>query len=117
MNRVDIPLKLPSLNDYIDACRGNRYKGAKMKKEYENAIAIFVARLPQFKGAIRIHFQWFEKNERRDPDNVAFAKKFILDTLVKLKKIPNDNHKYIRSFTDSFIYGEEQKVRIYIIDE
>lgn len=32
MNRIEIPLRLPSLNYYINECRKNRYAGANMKK-------------------------------------------------------------------------------------
>lgn len=34
--RVEIPFKLPSCNDYINACRYNRYYSAKMKKIQRN---------------------------------------------------------------------------------
>ena len=36
---IEIPEKLPSLNEYINACRSNRYAGAKMKREVEDTIS------------------------------------------------------------------------------
>lgn len=36
MVKCEIELKLPSLNEYINACRKNRYAGASMKTKIEN---------------------------------------------------------------------------------
>jgi len=102
-----IDLKLPSLNEYINACRYNRYKGAKMKSDYECAIGLFLTELPVFEKPIKIDFIWVEENKRRDLDNVAFGKKFILDALVKFGKLKDDNRKIVTGFTDSFRYDKK----------
>jgi len=52
-----------------------------------------------------VTFIWIESNKRRDPDNVAFAKKFILDAAQKAGLIENDGHKQIAGFTDRFEFG------------
>lgn len=110
MNKLEIPMKLPSLNDYIDDCRSNRYAGANTKKKLENDLAIFINKLPKFNNPIKIHFLWVEGNKKRDLDNVCFAKKFILDTMVKCGKLKDDNRKFVTGFTDDFIYSNETKV-------
>ena len=110
----EINLKLPSLNEYIDACRSNVYKASKMKRDVENDIGLFISRLPVFKKPIKVHFNWIEKDMRRDLDNIAFAKKFILDALVKKGKIRDDGRKYVVGFTDTFEQGKETKVVITI---
>ena len=107
---VKIDMKLPSANEYIDVCRTNKYKAAQFKRDVENQIALFLKRLPRFEQPIRIRFHWIEENKRRDLDNIAFAKKFILDTLVKLGKLKDDNRKCVTMFTDTFAYGDEAKV-------
>lgn len=114
--KVEIPIKLPSLNDYINECRKNKYAGANMKKNVENDLALFINKLPTFKNPIRIKFTWIESNKKRDLDNICFAKKFILDTLVKCGKMKNDNRNYVVGFTDDFDYEKENKV-ILDIDE
>lgn len=114
MNRVKIKGKLPSLNEYINACRRNRYAGAKMKQETETLVGYQLVALRPIKAPVIIHFFWYEKNSRRDKDNVAAAKKFILDAMQKTGKIPNDNNKFIAGFTDSFIYGIEYGVEIIV---
>lgn len=110
MIKLEIPRKLPSLNDYIDSCRGNRYAGAKMKKDVESDIGWYINRVPKFEKPIKIKFTWVEANKRRDFDNIAFAKKFILDALQKSGKLENDNRKWVAGFTDAFEYGDEYKV-------
>lgn len=114
MNRVTIRGKLPSLNEYIAACRTNKYEGAKMKQETETAILWQLGRLQQITAPVIIHFTWHEKTRRRDKDNVAFAKKFVLDALQRSGKLPNDNNRFIAGFSDAFTYGTDYGVTIEI---
>lgn len=99
-----IPYKLPGLNEYIRACRGNRYEGAKMKRDVERLIAVYARRLPEITGPVRVSFTWKEGDRRRDLDNVAFAKKFILDGLVKSGKLQDDNRRHVLGLIDNFTY-------------
>lgn len=110
MIKIEIPMKLPSLNVYINECRKNKFAGAKMKKEIEDDIGYFINKLPRFKKPIKINFTWVEADKRRDFDNVCFAKKFILDSLQKAGKLENDNRKWVVGFADSFELGEDYKV-------
>lgn len=108
--KIVIPMRLPSLNDYINECRRNKFAGAKMKKEVENDIGWFINKLPQYTKPIIIHFRWVEENKKRDLDNVCFAKKFILDSMVKAGKLKDDNRNFVEGFTDTFEYAKESKV-------
>jgi Holliday junction resolvase RusA-like endonuclease len=110
---VEIPLKLPSCNNYINACRYNRYAGAKMKKDIQNSIAPYLMELPKL-HKVKIGFTWQEGNKRRDLDGICFGKKFILDTLVELGKLKDDNRNNVCAFTDSFTYGDSWKVTLVI---
>lgn len=114
--RCEISMKLPSLNEYINACRSNRFQGGKMKKDLENDIGVYIAKLPRFEKPVKIHFHWVEGNKRRDLDNVAFAKKFILDSMVKNGKLKDDNRKFVTAFTDTFEYSNETKVILEITE-
>lgn len=78
---------------------------------------IFTDRLPVFTHPVQIHFHWVESNKRRDLDNICFAKKFILDALVKSGKLKDDNRKFVTAFRDTFEYGKESKVVLYISEE
>ena len=105
-----INMKLPSLNDYTKWCRGNKYLAAKKKAEIEQEIGLHIMKMPKWDKPIKIHFTWIEGNKRRDLDNISFAKKFILDAMVKHNKLKDDNRKCVTAFTDSFEYGEETLV-------
>lgn len=108
--RIEINMKLPSLNDYIKVCRANKFQAAKYKASIEQEIGLFLAKMPKMDNPIKIHFHWVEGNKRRDLDNICFAKKFILDAMVKYGKLEDDNRKIVTAFTDSFEYAKETKV-------
>ena len=93
---------LPGLNEYTKACRGNAYGANTLKKNTERIITLYArqARLKPFSKPVMIHIEWFEKNNRRDIDNVVFAKKFILDALVKMHVLSDDSRKYVKEITD-----------------
>lgn len=115
MERATIPMRLPSLNEYIDACRSNKYMANNMKKQAQKAVGWYIKNLPKFTKPVKIQFTWVsEKDDRRDLDNICFAKKFILDALQECGKLENDNRKYVTGFTDEFIYGESYEVRLEI---
>ena len=116
MNGFVIRAKLPSLNEYTNACRANRYQGAKYKKDVEELIG-WAIKQALVKGTLKptdkpciIAFTWYEKTTKRDCDNIASAKKFILDAMQKQGVIVNDNQRYIKGFTDTFIKSNQDAV-------
>ena len=114
--KATIEMKLPSLNEYVNVCRTNPYKASKFKKDLERDIGYFLQKLPSFDKPVKIHFHWIEQNRRRDLDNVAAAKKFILDAMVKVGVLTNDNRKCVAAFTDTFSYDKEAKVVVEIME-
>lgn len=106
----EIPMKLPSLNEYVNICRTNPYKASKFKKDIEDEIGFYIKELPRFENPVVIHFHWIEGNKKRDLDNIAYAKKHILDALVKFGKLKDDNRKCVSAFTDNFYYDTETEV-------
>ena len=116
-SKAEIRMKLPSLNEYINICRANKFKSAKWKQDLEEDIGWWLTSLPQFKNPVWIHFHWIEENMKRDKDNIASAKKYILDALVKFGKLKNDSWKYIAGFDDTFEIGKKAKVILYIDEE
>jgi Holliday junction resolvase RusA-like endonuclease len=95
---------LPGLNEYVEANRRNRQQGARMKRSAETLIMQYVrvARLEPFVGPVILSFAWHERDRRRDCDNIAFAKKFILDALVKTRILTDDGRQYVVGFSDEF---------------
>ena len=108
--KYEIDMKLPSLNDYVRVCRKNKFLANEYKSKLEQDIGLFLTQMPRWTKPIKIHFHWIEGNKRRDLDNIAFAKKFILDAMVKYGKLSDDNRKYVTAFTDTFAYGNKTKV-------
>jgi len=97
--------RLDNLNDYTKACRTSPIVGNRMKGRNEEYIAGYIMqqlRGVRFKGKTRLTFRWIEPNRNRDLDNVCFAKKFILDALVKNKVLETDGWRGVEGFTDVF---------------
>ena len=117
-----VQAKLPSLNDYVAACRANKYQGAKFKEEVETVIgwairqSVCKRELKPTDKPIVLHFEWHERTKRRDADNIASAKKFILDALQKQGIIPNDSRKYVKGFHDTIIDDKSDFVKVEIIE-
>ena len=105
MQTFTIPGRLEGLNNLILADRTNRFMGAKVKRSNTDlcAWAIRAAKLQKVERyPVTIWIRWTEPNGRRDPDNVASAKKYVLDGLQTAGIIENDGAKQIRGFVDSF---------------
>lgn len=91
-----IPDRLPGLNDYTRANRTGPQVGARMKRKAEEqvAAAVVACKVQPMDGMVRLHIDWYEHNAARDADNVSFAVKFVLDTLVRLGIMPDDDRKH-----------------------
>lgn len=97
-----IPGRLDGLNDYTAANRRNPYAGSSMKSKNEKVVksAIRQAKLNRVdKYPVHLKISWYEKNARRDVDNIMFGQKFILDALVKEGILENDSQKYVRGIS------------------
>ena len=115
--KIEINEKLPSLNEYTKACRNNKYIGAKMKQEVEENVWVYIKqqmKSTKIDSPVKINFTWIEENKKRDLDNICFAKKFILDALVKANVLRNDTQNYVRGFSDTFLYSDKNSVIVEI---
>ena len=114
MQRFIIDGRLDGLNEYTKANRTNQYKGSDMKKQNERIVMYYIKqsklkRIDHY--PIKVRINWYESNRRRDIDNIVFATKFILDSLVKLKIIEDDSQKYINEI-EHHVYVDSEKPRI-----
>lgn len=117
MKHLLIEGELTALNEFIDAERRNRYIAAKIKKD-ETGYCQDVAKksglkLQETDFPCALIITWYVKNKRKDADNIAFAKKFILDGLVEAGVLPNDNRKYVQGFID-VVKEDKERQRIEI---
>lgn len=96
MMKIVILGEFVSLNEYIDAERGNRFAAAKIKANETARVKYACLGLPPVrKFPVAILFDWYTQNSRKDADNIDFAKKFILDGLVLAGVLPDDSRKYV----------------------
>lgn len=98
---------LPGLNEVLAAARKSRGKWNAyndMKSSYGQYIQTCIkkAQLKPMQRAF-IQLEWCEKNKKRDQDNVAAGKKFVLDALVATGVLPNDGWEQVAGFTDRFL--------------
>jgi len=111
-----IPGELPDLNTYINTERGNKYAAAAMKAD---ATAL-VCQMAQYRRVQKVHqpvvieIHWLCRDKKKDPDNIAFAKKFIMDGLVLAGILEGDGWKNVLSFTDKFEVSKEPRIDVYI---
>lgn len=91
--------KLPSQNEMAPS---NWKKYAQLKKKATNKVAKAVSHLPKLEIPIKLMIRYYPPNKRIDKDNIAAAKKFILDGLVKAGKISNDGWKEIDCWEETF---------------
>lgn len=121
-NSFIIKDRLPSLNDYITACRSNKFKGATFKKDIEKLIGYYIMadkKLGLVRSVInpvRIIFEWHERTVKRDLDNIFSAKKYILDTMQDCEILVNDNQRYVKGLEDIFIKDKEDFVKVTLIE-
>lgn len=105
MNKLVLNRELTDLNTYIKALNAHYHAGNAIKQQetdYVYFTAIEQKLKPITQYPVTVWFVWYSKNERKDIDNVCFAKKFILDGLVKAKILSNDSRKYVEGFRDVF---------------
>lgn len=107
--KFTIPGEMHTLNEYVASISHNRYAGGAMKKA-ETERVFWACR--EYKLTVRtkpvyITFKWYMKNHKKDIDNVAFAKKFILDGMVQAGVLYNDTQEWVKGFTDEFFVDKD----------
>ena len=102
--------KLPTLNEYIDAERSNRFIAAKIKKTTTNNIRLeaLSQTRDKFEGLYDVRITWHRANNRQDSDNIYFSAKFLFDGLVEAKILSGDGRKHIRHINNEiFTTGKD----------
>src|SRR5574343_457580 len=102
--------ELTDLNAFIKKINYNRFAGASVKKSETERVYWDCKKEPLAKiekYPVMITFNWYSRDCRKDIDNVAFAKKFILDGLVMAGVLENDSRKFVAGFQDFFFIDKE----------
>ena len=109
-NELLIDCDFVYLNDYIDSERTNRIIASRIKKKLTNEVTeqCLYANCNKPKRKVDMTFRWHVKS-RHDSDNIAFAKKYVLDGMVKAGVLENDNPKWVRHLKD-YIYHDVDRL-------
>ena len=111
--KILIDYKFESINNYINKCRTNVFLANKIKQKETELSRLAFLKLPKIeKYPIEIIFSWHMKSKIADLD--GRLEKNIIDGLVKAKKIPDDNVKYIQKLTHLYIPDTKDFVEIEI---
>lgn len=108
--------KLPGLNEYINAERTNKYKGAQMKRQCESVVMYSARSLGKYRaeGPVYMIYHWYCEDRRKDKDNISsFGRKVIQDALVRAKILKNDGWNDIIGFEDIF-YIDKKNPRVVV---
>jgi Holliday junction resolvase RusA-like endonuclease len=118
MINFNITTELPGLNEYIKFERANKFKAIKLKKQYTDICGLFSKKI---KSKIKkdtnysLIINWTVKNNKKDPDNIYFAVKFILDGMVKAGVLQNDTRRFIGSIHHNISTGEKYNIEVNLI--
>ena len=104
--------KFVELNKYITSLNSSRYRGNNVKQEMTNLVYWQAVGKPKFKTPAVFKFVWFVKDRRKDPDGIAFAKKYVLDGLQKAGIITGDGFREVKGFIDEFIVSDKEGVEV-----
>lgn len=112
--KIVIPGELVDLNKYINAERTNKFLAAKIKKQETDVCYLATRKYKKLNPEKRYkaNFAWFTKDKRKDPDNIAFAKKFVFDGCVKSGFLRKDGWSQIAGFSDTFQVSPNPRVEV-----
>lgn len=122
--------ELPNLNTEIEAAKQRGRTGrvghiyAAHKKQWTSYVRMSLVRQFSMQGGNTIEdncgfiIKWYVKNKKKDPDNIEFGIKYILDGLQQLKVIPNDGfcNTSLGKIHKVYIDKEKPRVEVYIFE-
>ena len=109
--KIIINYKFTSINQYINECRTNYHIANKTKQKETMLSAIAFTKIPKItKYPIEIKFKWHMKSKTADLD--GRIPKNIIDGLVRSKRIPDDNVKYIQRIIHEYVGDTKDYVEV-----
>ena len=108
---IKITGKLPTLNEYIELERRNKFLAAKLKKAYTNLISaqVRIQTKEKLSGLYDVYFYWHVSG-KADPDNIYHGVKYVLDGCVKSGYLKNDNQKHVKRNIHDIIKSDSDYV-------
>lgn len=114
--KINIPGSLPGLNEYIQAERTHRQRGAALKREAQELIEWEISQQIDrpLREPVVMHYTWVERDRRRDKDNISsMGRKLIQDAMVAVGALKNDGWANIAGFSDAFeVDADDPRIEI-----
>lgn len=115
--RFEIPGTLPTFNEFDGRSRTNRFSAASLKRKTQDYIRAFILDAPKFPGHVTVWFDWIRPDMRCDKDNVAFAKKLILDALQEAGVIKSDSWKLCTPYDRRYAVNKSNPRTVVVITD
>lgn len=106
---------LPTLNQVINDSKRSWALYYKTKKVYTGLSAFACANAPKLSGRVGLAFVWYVPSKRKDPDNISFAVKYILDGMVKAGMLEDDRFANIGELRHVFKQGPP-RVDVFLLE-
>lgn len=105
----------PDMNRIIAASKRHWSSYAKFKRTYTDLVITATKNRhdPITNYPVHLRFDWYCKNRKVDPDNIAAAKKMIIDGLVAAGILAGDGWKHICELSDRF-HIDSQNPRVVV---
>lgn len=120
MIKFTIDAELPGLNEFVNSQRHNKYSGAALKKKFTMICGLAAKKIKKKlkkDTQYSLILNWTTKNNKKDPDNIYFGVKFILDGMVNAGVLQNDNRKFIKNIHHNITTGTKYSVEVNLIPE
>lgn len=118
MKVFSIPIRLPGLNEYQNACRRHPLHGAAMKKQAIQQIMTYLTPVEKLSWPAQFEIVYTEPNKKRDIDNImGFGAKVILDAFVKAGFLPDDGPNYINKIESTVVYDDSPKIEVFVKEQ
>src|SRR6056297_1866849 len=117
-NFLVIPGELPTMNTIINKSKTHWSEYKKMK-DSQDAIIQYYAEQQRIKffEAVILNITYYRKDKRTDPDNIAAAKKFIIDGLVSAGVLEDDGWAVVKGFNETWeVDRENPRVEIELLE-
>lgn len=113
MIKIKIDYNFKNINKYINECRTNYHIANNTKQKETQLSALYFSKIPRIETyPIELIFYWHMRSKIADLDGKL--PKNIIDGLVRAKKIPDDNVKYINKITHIYIQDKKDYVEVEI---
>lgn len=110
--------RFPSRNDATRADRAHWAVGAALKKKHTEAVywSIKAQKIKPVTGKTRMTITFYERDYRRDEDNIISGLKYLLDGIVMAQIIPNDTRKHLQLKIEP-IQVDKERPRVEVLIE